>query len=483
MRRTSASFPLSIQYLPCFRVRSSSSRTGCPYSFLALRISSIAALFTSAILTVQLVCLVVSSRTPVIREANILPALNLSCNHLNFYCLFHRPRRFQPYVVEFSTRYTKHRQVEMQYTVGVIGALVSLAAAGPLQPTFHARDGLSVTAAPTQTLAKRNASSTPVSDCEYFADPDDNGPSGCQCSGYTGLLPTLQGNASCGYTAITGTPTAPTATWTTPAQTTGAVSGFPFTTTLANSAVVAYQSSTMSDNVGYLTGSSTVVTSGTQLNIQQDPTASVNAGTMSGNALYTAVSSSIAAACPTPSGTVNSCNNVSSIDSISYLDSNQNLQTNGELVINLPIVNYSSATAREFMIEAIAQLVNATTLNSTNANTVTPTDPNVGNPYGFVPPTDSPITLYNAPAVILSQFTDAGSGQEAQTMLFQMSLEEPEQGGGYSCAMGALALDAIGLLGLIPGLEWIGVIDAPAAAALSATCLAVDVAGEEAGGG
>ena len=377
---------------------------------------------------------------------------------------------------------SEQHDTKMKYLVVAVIIGASLAAAGRIQPAQHPQKDTHVTAAPTATSIK-HANITPVSDCESFEDPDDNGPSGCQCSGYTGLLPMLPGTASCGYTAVTAGNVSPrTATWTTPVQTTGAVSGFPFTTTMSNKAIVAYESSTMSNNIGFLTGSSTTVTSGTNLNIQQDPTAGVNAGTLSGNPLYSAISSSLDAACPTPSGSVNSCNNVSSIDNISYLDGDHVLQTDGELVIALPIVQYSSPTARQFMIESIAAMVNATTLNSSNANTVTPEDPNAGNPYGITPSHDPPITFYNAPAVILTEFTDAGVNQDEQKMLFQMSLEQPNQGGGYGCAMGALALDAIGVIALIPGLDWLTFVDAPVAAGLSATCLAIDVAQEQAGG-
>ena len=370
-----------------------------------------------------------------------------------------------PFLVELTTPESTHRTKHS----GKHSSATSTTESSTTPKTWHST---------TIVTTMEGPALTPVSDCVFNEDPDNNGPNGCSCDGYTGLLPTLTGDSSCGYSTITGSATAPTPTTITPAQGTGAVSGFPFTTSEPNGAVVAYQLSSRSDDIGYLTGSSTTVTEGTSLSLVQDPTASVNAGTLNGDALYTSVSNSIAAACPTPTGLVGSCAQVSPIPNIAYLDIRENLQYNANMQLDLPLVNYTSVVARAFMIQSIATLFNATTLNASNANVVTPKDPNAGNPDGFTTTNDPSVTFYNAPAMILAEFYDAGNESPAQRMMLQAALDIPSQkmspGGAFACAMGELATDGLAMLAFVPGLQWMGPFSLMAGRGVTALCASLN---------
>ena len=120
-----------------------------------------------------------------------------------------------------------------------------------------------------------------MSSCVFYEDPHASGPSatGCQCSGYTSLLPktTIHGKL-CGYSQWV-TATAPT----TP-------NGYPFTKTMSNSAIIAYATTTVYVAGGdwYGAGPSTVLQAGTALKLEMDRTSSVNVGTVSdsGNSLF-----------------------------------------------------------------------------------------------------------------------------------------------------------------------------------------------------
>ncbi|KAK0512904.1 hypothetical protein JMJ35_004921 [Cladonia borealis] len=141
---------------------------------------------------------------------------------------------------------------------------------------------------------------TPLSNCEWEEDPDEDGHPGCGCDGYTDKLPSLPGTDSCAYNAVPASigPLTTTATASNPTN------PFPCTSTdLTNGIVAAYAEE------GPVPGYAGVQCTGANNPISTLPPVpsstvfvgndSFNVGKTFGDPLYSGLSSLLVSACPT----------------------------------------------------------------------------------------------------------------------------------------------------------------------------------------
>jgi hypothetical protein len=236
-----------------------------------------------------------------------------------------------------------------------------------------------------------------------------------------------------------------------------------FTTTLANGAVLDVDGS-----------STTTVQAGASMTFQMDPTAKANAGTFNPDQLFTSVSASLEAACPTPTAgqTITGCNSVEPVSSVIYVAYNaEEPKGDGLLEIDVPIVSYYDANVRTALITAIAQAVR----NSANQ---------ASNQYrqmyggrGLYPgTTDHYFNMRNVGSHMLAEYTDQEASTGGIVKLQNMEIEmafAAFDGGEFACSDVALGADMASLLSVIPGLEWLAVLGP----AFSIACDAIDHAG------
>lgn len=141
---------------------------------------------------------------------------------------------------------------------------------------------------------------TPLSNCAWEEDPDEDGPPGCGCDGYTDKLPSLPGIDSCAYTAVP----ASIGPLTTSATALNPTNPFPCTSTdLTNGVIAAYEGE------GPVPGYAAVQCTGANSPISTLPPVpsstvfvgndSFNVGKTFGDPLYSGLSSLLVSACPT----------------------------------------------------------------------------------------------------------------------------------------------------------------------------------------
>ncbi|KAK3635258.1 hypothetical protein LTR56_014867 [Elasticomyces elasticus] len=314
------------------------------------------------------------------------------------------------------------------------------------------------TAAPDLVLRQDQSQTTlTLSDCETVADPDLGVDPGCNCANYDGWLPFLTNvadSASCSYTTLVT-----------------AATPFPYTTTLANNAIIAYDD--LAED-----GASTTLQAGTTLTLQVGATSSVNVGqiTDSASALYTAISNSLVAACPTPTSgsTVTACASVSPIGGVTYIDSyNDNSQ--GDLEIKIPLISVSDPNALQMMIVAVAQGVAGNANNPANTAEVSWECDSCYDEMASDWPT---VALTNVPAlyqaIVSEQDSTTNGAIVTQDMEVEFALAPAHNS--FTCSDASLILSGMAALGaIIPGFGWLslGVVGSELRFGVSPGCDAV----------
>ncbi|KAF2166697.1 hypothetical protein M409DRAFT_54493 [Zasmidium cellare ATCC 36951] len=303
--------------------------------------------------------------------------------------------------------------------------------------------------------------------CVPFEDPDEGASAVCQCSGYAGSLPTLTGPSPCGYQSIPAS-----STQTSTIQSTGAL-GFPFTSTAANGALVAFQTTTSNQWGPVHTGSSMTIRYGKRMAVTLASETSVNVGTLTSSALYTAVSSALMAACTdspanalsaSPTASVTECAPVPTISNVVYTDGKGDWYNDGEIEISIPTIQYFDTQSLQGLIATIAASLGPNSI--TPNNTWSPAPPYCS---GFTCSWDTvqgdvPATISNIPgfaqAIFLEDTADA-PGWPAQDMTVELKFAL-HNGGTFICADGALVTDSLAALALVPGLDFLAFLAAPA---------------------
>ena len=201
---------------------------------------------------------------------------------------------------------------------------------------------------------------TPLSNCEWEEDPDEDGAPGCGCDGYTDKLPSLPGTDSCAYTAVPASigPLTTTATALNPTN------PFPCTSTdLTNGIVAAYAEE------GPVPGYAGVQCTGANSPISTLPPVpsstvfvgndSFNVGKTFGDPLYSGLSSLLVSACPTGGSCDNSPSKWKIGDVTTYDTFNKaENKDSGSIVMNIVDSSYTSALLPALIVRA-ASAVNS----------------------------------------------------------------------------------------------------------------------------
>ncbi|KAK4496026.1 hypothetical protein PRZ48_013295 [Zasmidium cellare] len=309
------------------------------------------------------------------------------------------------------------------------------------------------TPAPTPTpnlLHRRDAITTiPVSSCLPYANPEEDIISVCQCSGYDGYV-TMQANGSCDVTAVTTVTTSNNL--------------YPFTFTSANSAIIAYETTTVWASGGppMGTGASSYIQHGKSLTIEINPTASQNVGELTGTSLFTAVSNALVTACGTPtSGTPITTCTPATISAVSYMEGSTIAE--GDLELAVPLISVSDPNTMQALVVAVAGAFQANSLIKNNTQSVQAWPDTVcggeTNPCMHGPSTVEMTTINSIAQAI---YTSDIASEDSHVQNLQAILAfEKGSAGKAACSKEALIMDslaAIGaflaILGTIPGFEW-----------------------------
>ena len=220
---------------------------------------------------------------------------------------------------------------------------------------------------------------TPLSNCEWEEDPDEDGPSGCSCDGYTGQLPSLPGTDSCGYTAVP----ASIGPLTTAITALNPTNPSPCTSTdLANGIVAAYAEE------GPVPGYAGVQCTGANSPISTLPPLpsstvfvgndSFNVGKTFGDPLYSGLSSLLVSGCPTGGSCDNSPSKWKIGDVTTYDGVNKAEEKNsGSIFMNIVDSFYTPQLLPALIVRAASAVNNSaqgnvmcTTVNTCNRGSV-----------------------------------------------------------------------------------------------------------------
>ncbi|KAK4496146.1 hypothetical protein PRZ48_012125 [Zasmidium cellare] len=218
---------------------------------------------------------------------------------------------------------------------------------------------------------------------------------------------------------------------------------------------------------------------------------SINVGTLTSSALYTAVSSALMVACtetPTnaasasPTASVTECAPVPKISNIVYTDNKGDWYSDGEIEISTPAVHYFNAQSLQGIVASISAALGANSI--TPNNTWAPEPPYCSGftcswdtVHGDVPTRISNIPSF-AQAIFLQDTADA-PGWPAQDMTIELKFAK-NNGGTFICADGALVTDSLAALALVPGLDFLAFLAIPALG-VSVACDTSEHFGEEKG--
>ncbi|KAK3646606.1 hypothetical protein LTR56_000510 [Elasticomyces elasticus] len=276
------------------------------------------------------------------------------------------------------------------------------------------------------------------------------------------------------------------------------VNAFPFTSTLSNSAVVAFQDSSLDasgtaplgsifDNIGV--GANTTLQAGKSITMEINPTASQAVGTLTGTELFTSVSNAIKSACSTPSGgtPVSSCS-AATISNIIIVNSNGD-SGGGDLAVTFPFVSYDDLNTFEALVVAVAGAFQVSSSDPANTKEFEVNESGDSGLHGIGSTTPVNITTIGALAqaiVTIQTAEDTNGDVKVQNLAVNLALEG-NAGTGFDCSAVALVNDGLGalslitgLLGLIPGFEWAELVEIPLIldAEIEAISLSCDISGE-----
>ncbi|KAK3647740.1 hypothetical protein LTR56_007969 [Elasticomyces elasticus] len=212
-----------------------------------------------------------------------------------------------------------------------------------------------------------------------------------------------------------------------------------------------------------MAGASTIIKAGKQLSMELNPSASQNVGTLTGEALYTSISSAILVGCGTiaSGATIVTCT-VLEITGVGYVeDLNNDLWDDGHLSLGIPFMSVTDNDVLQALISSVAGafMASSTIANNSKLETV-----DCG-AYYF----DSACQYANSLGIALT-FSEATNNE-------------------YVCEANSLASSAIyysgillGALAAIPGFDWaaaagafISSVDAGTKTALKAISLTCEI--------
>ena len=253
--------------------------------------------------------------------------------------------------------------------------------------------------------------------------------------------------------------------------------------TMPNGAKIAYASSSPVADAGPWqpwsgAGSSTTIQIGTSLGVHVATSLSAQSiGTLTGGHLYTAISNALVTACPSPTSgsTVSACATPSPIKDIPYLAGSE-LNYDGELTLSVSFVQYSDPETLAAMIASVATAMNVSSLHPKNTGQVSYQDVC----WGCVD--DDPTTYYmnltRIPAAVQAEILIQDESTDGSVQANQLELETQFHVDSFDdlfCSASAFAADSLGLLALVPGLDFLAFGAAPAAFAFSFACFISEV--------
>lgn len=267
--------------------------------------------------------------------------------------------------------------------------------------------------------------------------------------------------------------------------------GYPCTSSYANTAIVAYASTTVTGGSTVCTGDATTLQAGKSLTVQFGSDMTVAVGTMTGDAIFTSLSSVLNEGCtvPTAGVTVTTCSDIPEITGVDYMSdltkssdgtrwvNTDVVHTGGKLKVETLLMNVWNQTVLEILIAAIAAGVNATSLVDDNTVTVSYDCITCWESASDWPDYNLTSVSRLIQAIYTEQSPDTDGAVELQNLEVLLTLESDT--GDFICGAGAFVLDTIALIAaVIPGLEWLDFVAGPADA-LSAACLATEVTGDD----
>ncbi|KAK5707047.1 hypothetical protein LTR17_021037 [Elasticomyces elasticus] len=296
-------------------------------------------------------------------------------------------------------------------------------------------------------------------------------------------MPTTWSNGS--VATITSSGCAASSTFVTISST---INAYPFTSSYANSAIVAWATTQgLPDGASEMAGASTIIKAGKQLSIELNPSASQNVGTLTGEALYTSISSAISVGCGTiASGATMVTCTIPEITGVGYVeDLNNDLWDDGHLSLSIP---FMSVTDNDVLQALISSVAGAFTASSTIANNSKLETVDCGAYYSDSACQYANIT--NVAALAQGIYTDdvTDGMHSPQSLGIALTFSEATNNE-YVCEANSLASSAIyysgillGALAAIPGFEWaaaagafISSVDAGTKAAIKAIGLTCEI--------
>ncbi|KAK4901387.1 hypothetical protein LTR27_001945 [Elasticomyces elasticus] len=286
-------------------------------------------------------------------------------------------------------------------------------------------------------------------------------------------MPTTWSNGS--VATVTSSGCAASSTFVTISSTTNA---YPFTSSYANSAIVAWATTQgLPDGASEMAGASTIIKAGKQLSMELNPSASQNVGTLTGEALYTSISSAISVGCGTiASGATMVTCTVPEITGVGYVeDLNNDLWDDGHLSLSIPFMSVTDNDVLQALISSVAGafMASSTIANNSKLETV-----DCGAYYS-----DSACQNAN---IYTDDVTDGMHSPQSLGIALTFSEATNNE---YVCEANSLASSAIyysgillGALAAIPGFEWaaaagafISSVDAGTKAAIKAISLTCEI--------
>ena len=265
---------------------------------------------------------------------------------------------------------------------------------------------------------------TPLSNCEWENDPDEDGPPGCGCDGYTGMLPALPGTDSCAYTAVP----ASIGPLTTADTTLNPTKPFWCTSTdLANGIIAAYAEE------GLVPGFAGVQCTGANSPISTLPPVpsstvlvgndSLNVGKTFGDPLYSGLSSLLVSACPTGGSCDNSPSKwkIGDVTTYDALDKGEQ-KDSGNIVMTIVGSSYTPQLLPALIVRAASAVNNSAQGNvmCTTYDTCTEASERTDEPCNFKDmfcrATDS--------VVVITQEEGSGNGQIVAYLEIELAYDQ-----------------------------------------------------------
>ena len=220
--------------------------------------------------------------------------------------------------------------------------------------------------------------------------------------------------------------------------------------------------------------------SGKKMSIIQPSETSANVGTLTGMPLYTAVSDALMSACTSTGGGKHApamhCGPDPTISSIIYTNDEGDWWATEELALEIGPLSYTDRESLHAMVASIASSLNSSSSSKHNHwKPKRPEDHSLWNGNQLPNGEDAPEHIANVVGWIQSVYTqDTPNAHDwPEQNLYVGLVNKNIAKGTFLCADGALITDALAALALIPGLDFLAWMAAPALG-VSATCDGVE---------